>query len=699
MPPPVADHEPFPTPAALLAMEDMAFLQEILRRYPEIACLAGRAEASPEGAPRLRPDAHAYRVFDASLAVDPTAIEAERTFVGLLTLKWALSGDYDSFTMAQPQKSRLTKESFEKLCAYARGVADTDKNLEFCLYSLACNDLGKTEVMAAHHAALTGRPAEDHDQLLAALVAQAPALFPAFQTQLDPAQRESYLAGLKANFNLGQFVQGENLPVHLVALQALDAKSRDLRLLCEVFDFAGAAGHIEPRGSITMTEMNYQAFAAAIDALSAQPALAAYRQYIVARGRLVGFDAATPEGFALARLAALSRVFDADEGRSVRDAFMTLQEKERETLVQALNATGMAGDGAILLYYAPALIANAKATSGSMRGAMAYALPLLAAAYAGAQQDKTAAGIITVSVADEARRVLSKKEAGMAEMQDCLDFPGTRIAFIGGGGGSDCIQAAILALLSGKPACAISVRTARTQSQGSTGATGEQRRVSDHGGEIMPGVFRILPGSSGSGRFLEHIPAALLPMYLVVDAQEGRLPAQLQAALDDFTGVDAVIDVDTGGDCLYRTGVQTTAEKATPDQDLDTLRAVSRLSAPHLLSCVIAKGVDSPADADDVLAAAKARPLNFSPAQKLRILDLYETFELDGSNPARYGKTPFAWQAALRGQTGPVRLPLPDKVVNDAKNPWNPIVTITAEMAGGYLMTVEDHLRAIAAPK
>ncbi|MBI3441990.1 MAG: hypothetical protein HY052_09380 [Proteobacteria bacterium] len=206
--------------------------------------------------------------------------------------------------------------------------------------------------------------------------------------------------------------------------------------------------------------------------------------------------------------------------------------------------------------------------------------------------------------------------------------------------------------------------------------------------------FRITPETTGSGRFLESIPADKVPMYLVIDAKDGRLQEQIQAALDDFGKVDTVIDVDTGGDCLYRTGV-TDATKATPDQDLESLRAVSGLKVKTLLSCVIAKGVDSPDYADEVLTQAKAQKITFSDEQKVHIFALYKEFELDGSNPNRYGKTPFAWQAALRGETGRVRIPLPDKVVNDAKNPWNPYVNITPEMAGGYVMKVSDHLRAI----
>jgi hypothetical protein len=274
-----------------------------------------------------------------------------------------------------------------------------------------------------------------------------------------------------------------------------------------------------------------------------------------------------------------------------------------------------------------------------------------------------------------------------------LNISGEKIAFVGIGGGSDCIQAAILALLSGKPACVISIRAEKISLQDTTDASGENRTVLNHGGELAKGVFRIHTHSTGSGRFLESIPAARLPVYLVVDYKDGTLGAQIAAALQDF-GADSAVAVDTGGDSLYRTQVDDKA-KATPDQDIASLTALCSLTSYKLFSCVVAKGIDSPDYADAVLTQARAAVVYFSDAERQHILDIYTEFEMDGSHLERYGKTAFAWQAALRGERGTVRVPLPDSVVNCSINPWNPFVLITAEMAGCYLMGAQDHLDAI----
>lgn len=279
-------------------------------------------------------------------------------------------------------------------------------------------------------------------------------------------------------------------------------------------------------------------------------------------------------------------------------------------------------------------------------------------------------------------------------------FPGKQQAYIGIGGGSDCVQAAILAILSGNPACVISIRRNKLGSQTAKDDVGGKRTVENHGGEVGgagSNIFRITPETTGSGRFLEFLPAYHLPTYLVIDSQDGKLTDQIQTVLDDFGAADTVIAIDTGGDALYRTEqAEDVVGKTTPDQDISSLLAISKLKGPRLYSGIVAKGVDTPPYADDILKAAEARYVTLSDAQIETVLGLYEMFELDGSNPDRYGKTPFAWQAALKGQTGQVRIPLPDHAVNHPTNPWNPIVNVDADTAGIYVMELPKHVAAIS---
>lgn len=225
--------------------------------------------------------------------------------------------------------------------------------------------------------------------------------------------------------------------------------------------------------------------------------------------------------------------------------------------------------------------------------------------------------------------------------------------------------------------------------------TAQDRLVLNHGGEIYPGVYRVSSQTKGSGRFLENIPADDLPVYLVVDDQKGDLTTKIEVVLADCGSVDTLIAVDTGGDALYTTAGDDQS-KATPDQDIRSLRAIADLRGLNKLSCIVACGVDAPLNAGQVLRGALADYYDPTPEERVFILNQYQLWQMDGTNPTRFGKTPFAWQKALKAQYGCQVLPLPAHVVLDGGNPWNPFVHITPSMSGMYMMKVEDHLRAIS---
>ena len=283
-----------------------------------------------------------------------------------------------------------------------------------------------------------------------------------------------------------------------------------------------------------------------------------------------------------------------------------------------------------------------------------------------------------------------------------MKISGKRQAYIGIGGGSECVQASIMGMLNEQECCAISIRQAKLGSSLGVKTEQTERHVENHGGEVGyagSGVFRITPDTTGSGRFLENLPAQHMPSYLVIDYQDDRLAQQIELAINDFGDVDTVVAVDTGGDALYRTDLASQELiDTTPDQDLASLSALTTFDQWNMYSMVIAVGIDSPDYAADILAQANAQFIMLSSEQIRKTLALYQSFKLDGTCDKRYGKTPYAWQAALQGKRGRCLLPLPDHVINHPTNPWNPVVEITDEMAGIYLMDLKDHVKAISTP-
>lgn len=278
-------------------------------------------------------------------------------------------------------------------------------------------------------------------------------------------------------------------------------------------------------------------------------------------------------------------------------------------------------------------------------------------------------------------------------------LPSGKSVYIGIGGGSDVVQAAQVATIAEKPiACIISVRADKTQSQGDKNTQiGMKRTVENHGGEVVPNVYRIRPETIGNGRFMENIPTQTgAPVYLVLDSGNGQLSYQIESAIKDAGGAENIVCIDTGGDCLYlaQNDANSTA-KATPDQDYATLKAVHQLSGYRKFSCVLATGVDAPDYADEVLSTAQAQFATLSPKQAETLLQNYQKWGMDGSTQSIIGKTPLALQNALRHKEGLTVLDLPERVVTDKNNPWNPFVVMTEPMRFIAVMDLDKHFNAV----
>lgn len=288
--------------------------------------------------------------------------------------------------------------------------------------------------------------------------------------------------------------------------------------------------------------------------------------------------------------------------------------------------------------------------------------------------------------------------APFPKMNTLADLPGKRIGLIGIGGGSDVVQAAQLGQLikrQGKEVpFVISIRSAKPTSQGVTNTIAASRTVENPEETVTDGVYRIGVNTRGSGRFLENIPADRIPVYLVVDHEDGTLSHRIQAAVRHAGGASTIVAVDTGGDALYRNQV-TEGAKATPDQDLRVLHTLASLPEANIMTAEIAAGIDSPSDAQQILLGAKARFYEPTVEEANSVLAAYRNWQMDGTDDQRFGKTSLAWQMALQGQTGLQTLPLPARVVTDPINPWNPFVHVDPSMRGIFFMNLRDHLGAI----
>ncbi len=293
--------------------------------------------------------------------------------------------------------------------------------------------------------------------------------------------------------------------------------------------------------------------------------------------------------------------------------------------------------------------------------------------------------------------------------------------FLGGGGGSDVIQAAALAKLFERADDAIKVHAVisiRTLYSKSTSA-GEKRSVWNPNDLADPkhnlldsanGDLKIGPQHRGNARFVEDaIAGDFGNVRLVIDdkSQDGLRRSRYEGAIGN--DVDSIIVIDTGGDVLG--GMDPSTKKRAPDQDSRTQFATAKIAARRDLNAIVAiaaVGVDAPGDAQKKLEASDAVYYRFTANDKDHLMELYSRWHFNGSPanlkqyPERYGKTPLAMLASFdlqEGECGYHALPLPESVINDFGNPWACITWITSEMSCLVLANQAKLLSVIAPPK
>jgi hypothetical protein len=718
------------------ATDPIDVIRMSLVQYPEFAWLTGKVNATPEGrATAEKGQSLSEQIFGEK------HIEFDRTATGILLIKWILEGNYDAFCRPQNGATKMTRENFNELRSYTRSILKTPEDIDAMITYMVINDLGKIKSIVSEIEKRAGIHDVDHDNLLLIALERHPDLSPSFARLGSPVQQKM-IRGLKPKFNIGQFIQAENLPASLSGLKGLDKESLDFYLLHAIADIGGAAGHVNWQGSVVMTNPTYEGFKAGVKAIEGlargNSEVEVYNEFLEAKGRAFNLDIGKKEERAIARLVAMLRISDMAGFIRLKTVFASLPTNAKAILTKELNVNGTNDGFGTLLYYSPALLANAvggaKNSNISSEVALEAGLLTLARLYQDARlliKSRQGNGVFTVLISKIAEMAKNPNdllfkpieidmvgqdgEAKIAErpmidaskfshLNSLANIPGKTVAVIGIGGGSDGIQAAQLGLLLrsvGKNVKFIgSVRTDKTGSQGSNNQVGENRTISDHGGEVTSGVFRVLPTSTGSGRFLENIPADQIPTYLILDRQNNTLASQFQNLLTSLGGVDTLIALDTGGDALFPTvSGEHNQGRATPDQDLRVITTLKDIPVSNKLSIIVAAGVDSPLNAQQILQAAAAQYYALSDAEAGRVMRNYQVWGMDGTNENRFGKTPLAWQLAITNQLGLQVMPLPTRVVVDGKNPWNPFVIIQNSMKGFFIMGLQNHLSAIGIPR
>ena len=221
----------------------------------------------------------------------------------------------------------------------------------------------------------------------------------------------------------------------------------------------------------------------------------------------------------------------------------------------------------------------------------------------------------------------------------------------------------------------------------------------------MGGTYRIKEETYSEGRDLETVPIHRhRDIFIVLDQGEeteeipeeekAELTVQFRAVLAQRHPLDTVIVVDTGGDVFG----SNSPGFSTPGQDIRVQRAIARLSDvyPNLVTAVLAPGVDAPSDAPEKAEKAGGKVYKPKPEEQALLLALLtREYQMDGSNPSRFGKTSSCLQARLRGERGWTSLNLPKHVVDTWENPWSSFAYIRECVSDIILMPLRELLPLI----
>lgn len=670
---------------------------------PELEWLKGNVNGTPEGE-------------------SISEMEFKRTKLSLDLLGWVLEGNYEKFTACQSDDVKLSHKSFDEIQQYTRSTLKTNADIYAMQAYLVINDLGKIISFVKQIENELHLQSVDHDELLYEGLKRMPELSPTFSSLL-PEYQKIILAGLETKFNMGQFVSSENLPVNLLPLQGIDIRSLNFYMIHVFYDIAGASGHVINDGTTIITEAYWRDFKVANKVIldmvyGSQNAIEAYNTYLLERAQMLKLDYITKEDFAIVKICNLIRISSPQEAKEVKQSYINLPVQVKEMLTKELTKDGINNKG-ILLYYVPALLSNATnyfRKNGNINvigNAMKIALPILANIYgltrAKINNCENDSGICTVFIADVAEKAKKPLELPnykfifkqvnddynvKCEQLEKIDVKITEKSIISGsnvivvalGGGSDCIQAAMVGkfLLKG---CknVISIRTQKTSSQNENGEMNKQRKISNPKEILTDGVYLCDSETDGEGRFFENMPSQIgINSYLIIDKEDGMLFSKIQAVIEHIKKsgdvIDTILGVDTGGDCLYPVKKGTINAETTPDQDRTGLEAIVQFEKLgfKVFNCIVAPGIDSPNGiTTDILKKANAVAYMPTIQESEEILEMYYKWNMTGNDVRKFGKTSLIWQSALKKERGLITVNIPLQNVLSDDNPWIPTVTIT----------------------
>ncbi len=331
-----------------------------INKYPELSFLTLDIESTPELTSALI-GGYGQEFFPNKPAT--SLIEFNRTVMSLLALEYLFEGNYESFCKGQDSHLCLSIETFNTLCAWCQETLSSPPLLEAMRVFLAINDLGKIKKYI-DMASVEKFHSADHDEILSFLLKEKEREIPSF-AGLAENEKHILFAGAKTNFNMGQFLKAENLPIHLNVIKNQDKKILNFFLLHTFLDIAGAKGHINQTGPILASEALCQDFLNGLTAVEMvcqdKNAVKAYTHYLSFKAKIFGVKTCS-RSIPLLRLAHILNVKDAQQYNAMQSIVDNLKITDKKIFLNFMSYDEDMGEAKgypyIFIYYSPALYSN-----------------------------------------------------------------------------------------------------------------------------------------------------------------------------------------------------------------------------------------------------------------------------------------------------------------------------------------------------
>ncbi len=666
-------------------------------------------------------------------------IERRRTLASAHFAAQTYCGDMRAFPRMHEEYQQTLRDRVQAL---------SPASIKTLLYTLVVHDICKNQGIVDEMVAGGLDPKADHDQAFTALIcdgrfaATRQRVMPGFDALPTTEQTQMQeVANISSNY--AQLLQGEAPPQTAQGFH--DALEHDpglveIKILESRFDIYGAAGD----GSVSLTGTDaFERRAANMDQALTNSGLAnGYDRIVDFYDKEImfftGINLASPAlavSFSIESLAELRRELRAlaplschlwtaspEAFTQLSDQFNAAHPTAQEILMHCLAEPNIRSG---IHYYGPTLVRELTPRIGEVKALEYYAhiMQELMIVDQEARRRGTPGVIIaqlrdlirdiqdgSVNPATTTMRYRAHEEGFVAEashpaltsledlpVDDLEKLRGKSLLLVGEGGGSDVVQAAALAKLleeqyGCRPLALVSARGRRHQVQDDVETMGTSLK------RITPDTVAV-----GDWRYVEHTVAGEYPTWLLqsdgIETTYEHIEKLLAA-----TGAEAIIGVDTGGDSLYVSEHPSFSgmneRDITPDRDYETMRALDAVAKAHpdvvVQSAIIAPGVDAPPYAREMLDAIGARRMLHPVGMSDRVASLYARWGMNGSRSEEglYGKTPFAWLAALQGRFGVQPLPLPHDAILSATNPWRAYLSVTPAMAEVVFADLQRHADA-----